>query len=181
MPDFRHRLNPTQQRTYDRSNAVTSIPVRNSPRLLRAVELLQPALAAGDHRRVQRVAEVICEELCLSLRVPRLEVAVKRRRPRNRREELHGLYESYRCKERITVWMYTAKRQQVVAYRTFLRTLLHEVCHHLDYQLLKLSDSFHTDGFFKRESSLVQQVLAPRAEPARPGLGGPPGRGLGDR
>ena len=56
--------------------------------------------------------------------------------------------------------MLTAKRGQVVAYKTFLRTLVHEMCHHLDYQLLKLGDSFHTDGFFKRESSLVNQLLA---------------------
>ena len=55
--------------------------------------------------------------------------------------------------------MRTAKRRQVVAFRTYLRTLLHEVCHHLDYELLKLADSFHTEGFFKRESSLFKQIV----------------------
>ncbi len=48
------------------------------------------------------------------------------------------------------------------AFRTFLRTLLHEICHHLDYELLKLDDSFHTEGFFKRESSLFNQLVAPK-------------------
>ena len=62
--------------------------------------------------------------------------------------------------------MYTAKRGQVVAYRTFLRTLIHEMGHHLDYELLKLRDSFHTDGFFKRESSMVNQLLAAAARSA---------------
>jgi hypothetical protein len=53
--------------------------------------------------------------------------------------------------------------QRVVAFKTFLRTLLHEVCHHLDYTLLKLADSYHTQGFFKRESSLFYQlVVEPR-------------------
>ena len=56
--------------------------------------------------------------------------------------------------------MRTAYHKRVVAFRTFLRTLLHEVCHHLDYELLKLEDSFHTEGFFKRESSLFKQLLA---------------------
>jgi len=56
--------------------------------------------------------------------------------------------------------MFTAKRGQVVAYKTFLRTLLHEMVHHLDYQLLDLDDSFHTDGFFQRESSLVRQLTS---------------------
>jgi hypothetical protein len=35
---------------------------------------------------------------------------------------------------------------------------LHEVVHHLDYTLLGLGESFHTDGFFQRESSLVRQL-----------------------
>lgn len=55
--------------------------------------------------------------------------------------------------------MRTAKRRQVVAFRTFLRTLLHEFCHHLDYDCLGLKDSFHTQGFYQRESSLISQVL----------------------
>jgi hypothetical protein len=36
--------------------------------------------------------------------------------------------------------------------------------HHLDYDHLKLADSFHTEGFFKRESSLFYQ-LVPRETP----------------
>lgn len=31
--------------------------------------------------------------------------------------------------------------------------------HHLDYELLRLADSFHTEGFYKRESSLVYQLV----------------------
>jgi hypothetical protein len=72
--------------------------------------------------------------------------------------------------------MKTAAHERVVRFRTFLRTLLHEVMHHLDITLLGLDDSFHTEGFFKRESSLVRQLVArPRAkkkaanvEPRRP-------------
>jgi len=61
------------------------------------------------------------------------------------------------------VWMRTAKHRRVVAFRTYLRTLLHELCHHLDYELLKLPDSFHTEGFYRRESSLVHQLLGAAA------------------
>ena len=39
----------------------------------------------------------------------------------------------------------------------------HELCHHLDYELLRLPDSFHTDGFYRRESSLLRQLF-PSAE-----------------
>ena len=54
--------------------------------------------------------------------------------------------------------MCTAQRRKVVAFRSFLRTLLHEICHHLDYELFHLPESFHTEGFYKRESSLFHQL-----------------------
>jgi hypothetical protein len=163
MPSFRHRLSRAQQREYDRSDAVGAIPVRVPPRLARAVFLLEWALEQGDRARVSRVAQVICDELSGALRVRGLRVEVKDIRPSDQRGELHGLYRSAGRATVISVWMLTAKRSQVVAYRTFLRTLLHEMCHHLDYELLKLRDSFHTTGFFRRESSLTHQLLAAAA------------------
>jgi hypothetical protein len=91
-----------------------------------------------------------------------VRVKVLSRRPSTSASELHGLYEpgERRTLSVITVWMKTAQHKRVVAFRTFLRTLLHEICHHLDYELLKLDDSFHTEGFFKRESSLFKQLVA---------------------
>ena len=82
-------------------------------------------------------------------------------RPSNVWGELHGLYEPVdgNTNARITVWMRTARHKKVVAFRSFLRTILHELCHHLDYEFLELADSFHTEGFFKRESSLFKQLV----------------------
>jgi hypothetical protein len=48
----------------------------------------------------------------------------------------------------------------VVAFKTFFRTLIHELCHHLDYEMFALEETFHTEGFYKRESSLVNALLA---------------------
>jgi hypothetical protein len=62
--------------------------------------------------------------------------------------------------------MRTARHRRVVAFRTFLRTLLHEMGHHVDYERLGLADSFHTEGFFKRESSLFRK-LVPEAAAGR--------------
>ncbi len=164
MPNFRHRLSRSQRVIYDRSNAIPSIPLRVSPRLARAVSLLPVALA-GDYadegerrRKVTKVAQVICDEICRVMRVSSLRVSVEGVRPIEDSSEYHGLYVSEGQSHEITVWMYTAKRRQVVAPRTLLRTLLHEVVHHLDYTKLALEESFHTDGFFKRESSLVRQL-----------------------
>jgi hypothetical protein len=163
VPNFRHRLSRAQQREYDRSNAVSAVAVHVSPRCARAVVLLEWALVHADRERTQRVAQVICDEVCAALRVAGLRVEVRETRPSNRRGELHGLYESVGRSHLISVWMFTAKRGQVVAYRTFLRTLVHELGHHLDYAHLGLRDSLHTDGFFQRESSVVRQLLAAAA------------------
>ena len=88
--------------------------------------------------------------------------------------ELHGLYtrEAGRT-PRIQLWMRTAHHKRLVAFRTFLRTLLHEVGHHVDYERLELADSFHTEGFFRRESSLFHQ-LVPRGR-LTPAGGSPAG------
>ena len=65
--------------------------------------------------------------------------------------------------------MRTAKRGQVVAFKTLLRTLIHELCHHLDYELHGLDNTFHTEGFFRRESSIMRQLndLTATPEPKR--------------
>ena len=67
--------------------------------------------------------------------------------------------------------MRTAARKDVVAFKTFLRTLIHELCHHLDYELYKMPETFHTEGFYKRESTLVNALLARGVDGRRsPGL-----------
>ena len=159
MPSFRHRLNRAQQRIYDRSNATASIPLRATPRLHQAVHALPGILLSGDRSRVERASQVIADEIAGILRVPRVRILVSGTRPSNTRGELHGLYTpTSGGTATIKVWMITAKLGKVVAFKTFLRTLLHEICHHLDYALLRLGDSLHTDGFYKRESSLFYQI-----------------------
>jgi hypothetical protein len=62
--------------------------------------------------------------------------------------------------------MRTARHKKVVAFRSFLRTLLHELCHHLDYEFFHFPETFHTEGFYNRESSLFHQ-LVPDAHPQK--------------
>jgi hypothetical protein len=49
-----------------------------------------------------------------------------------------------------------------------MRTLLHEVCHHLDATIFEMPESFHTHGFFARESSLTKQLLGESERPNKP-------------
>jgi len=140
---------------------VTSIPLRPSFGLLQAVRELAAALERGDRRRVAALAQQIADGVCADMRVPALCVSVQGRRPSSRAGELHGLYtpgERHR-RDTVKVWMMTAKRGQVVAFRTFLRTLVHELCHHLDYTFLDLADSLHSDGFYMRESAMVRRLI----------------------
>ena len=80
---------------------------------------------------------------------------------------MHGLYEpeDEGTSARVTVWMRTAARKDVVAFKTYLGTLIHELCHHLDYELYKLPETFHTEGFYKRESTLVNALLQQEGTP----------------
>jgi hypothetical protein len=157
------------QRVAEASDRVPSLPFRAGPAIVQAVDELVLVLPTGNTVEVQVRAQRIADGICTGFRVPLVWVHVNERRPHNQRGELHGLYTPAAppARDTITLWMRTAKRVQVVAPRTFLRTLLHEVCHHLDYTHLKLRDSLHTRGFYQRESSLFAAVVADRVDSAR--------------
>jgi hypothetical protein len=107
------------------------------------------------------------DEICVALAArsrlrrspPPPRVKVLRTRPRTSASEFHGLYTRLETGySEIRVWMFTAAQKQIVKPRTFLRTLLHEVCHHVDMTWLDLPSSLHTLGFHARESSLVRAL-----------------------
>ncbi len=155
------RLTRAQQRVYRQSDEIALIRLPAARVLGPLVEEMAAALAGENRVGTQRAADRLLAEITAGLKVSPLRAEVLTVRPSKNWGELHGLYTpaEHGRPARATVWMRTAQRRQVVAFRTFLRTLLHEVCHHLDYDLLRLPDSFHTEGFYKRESSLLKQIL----------------------
>ena len=58
----------------------------------------------------------------------------------------------------IRVWMRTAVRKDIMSFDTFLSTLCHEFCHHLDFQHLGFADSWHTRGFYERAAVLYHHA-----------------------
>jgi len=158
------RLSPKRKRVYLASDRVAAIELPGAAELVGEVETLRAALAAGERRAVEGVALGLGNEICARLAIPRVRLSVLARRPSGKYGELHGLYEPEPPPARITLWMRTVARREVVAFPTFLRTLLHELGHHIDYELLKLPESFHTEGFFRRESSLYRQLVPPAPE-----------------
>ncbi len=171
MPASRRKFSRSDERAYARSNAIRAIRVPPSAPVRTRVAAVAAALATEDRRRIELASQQLLDLFCQLLRVPPLRVEVCGRRPTSHYGELHGLYtpaNGKAARDRVQVWMRTARRLQVVAFKTFLRTLLHELCHHLDYEYLKLERSFHTEGFYRRESSLVYTAV-PRTpeEPVR--------------
>jgi hypothetical protein len=168
MPfSYYRRLSAAQKRTYDASDRIHRIQLPDPDALREGIVALVEALADDERHRVQSICQDLADRMLRSLRVSPVRLSVLAVRPSNTKGELHGLYDPTKpnVAPTISLWMRTAQRQQVVAFRTFFRTFLHEICHHLDYELLRLADSFHTQGFYKRESSLFHQLIA--AEPGR--------------
>ncbi len=174
------RLPRRQQAIYRASDGVDRVDLPDAAPLAARVPALRTALAAGDRAQVRAAAQALTDGIARALGVSRPRIAVLAVRPAQAGSELHGLYErAPGAPAVIRVWMRTARERRVVAFRTFLRTLLHELCHHLDYEHLRLADSLHTPGFFRRESSLFRQLVpepqaprapstpAPRSDPAR--------------
>jgi len=153
-------LSAAQKRIYRKSDAIKSITVRNPSAIHPVIIRLKKSLEDNKRRDVAKYASEICRLVCEDLGTEPLIVKISSKRPSNSTRELHGLYEWEDGETAVlTVWMKTAAKEQVVAFKSFLRTILHELCHHLDYTYFKLEDSFHTEGFFKRESFLYKQIV----------------------
>ncbi|MCP3099766.1 hypothetical protein LZ198_12900 [Myxococcus sp. K15C18031901] len=165
-----HALSPQEQHVYRMSDALP-VPRLARPALPRFyVGAVREALLSGERLPLERATTRLLDALCAQLGLPPPRVEVLDVRPVTAAEgELHGLY-GWEPGQRphVHVWMRTARHARVVAFRTYLRTVLHELCHHLDFQLLELGASFHTEGFFRRESGLFAQLLPEAPPPARP-------------
>lgn len=173
LPRFFYRLSARAQRTYLKGDAIERFDLVASPAAFSLTAALLRALEFGGPAPVERAAQALVSELCRLLGVRGIRVEVRNVRPRSAVSELHGIFYPHGPGRRATtaqrsgeplvvLWMRTAQRHDVVKPKTFLRTLMHELCHYLDYALLKLEDSFHNSGFFKRESFLVRMLY--RAE-----------------
>ena len=163
MFSYYQKLSPTLKAVYRISDKVQAVPPLPDVQNLRVLSAaLGDSLSSGDKAAVSASTQLLADALARSFAVQVPRVRVLNQRPLHSRSEYYGLYESSNdgSPPVIKVWMYTRQQRRVVAYKTFLRTFLHEFCHHLDYEWLCLADSLHTEGFFMRESSLFKQLTA---------------------
>ena len=115
-------------------------------RIAGSIESAMKAEAIGDVRRA-------CAEFLTTAsdfyQVRTCSVRVLAARPPT---ELFGDY--HPTTMLIRVWIRTAVRKEITSFGTFLSTLCHEFCHHLDFQLFGFRDSWHTRGFYERTATL---------------------------
>jgi hypothetical protein len=165
LPAFFYRLSSRAQRTWLKSDTIERYDYVSNDAARSSLDALMRVLETGNLAACTPSARALAAEICRGLATAPVSVEVRGVRPRNQRGELHGLFYPYdpliRRPPYIVLWMRTAQRHDVVKPKTFVRTLMHEVGHYLDYALLRLEDSYHTQGFFKRESSLVRALFNP--------------------
>jgi hypothetical protein len=139
----------------DRLNTLTLPP---DDRLRRITSAIEAAMKTGRTQEVLRVSREFLDTASDFYRVKHCDVRVLAARPLRVRErfvvELFGDYSP--SNRLIRVWMKTAIRKEVTSFGTFLSTLCHEFCHHLDFQ--RFPNSWHTRGFYERTAALYHHA-----------------------
>src|SRR4051794_41150951 len=118
---YYQRLSSARQRTYRKSDAIGSLALPEGVQVGATVALIRDALLREDVKGVRQASQHLVDSLATAFRVPPITMRVLARRPAEREGELYGLYEpeDRSTSARITVWMRTAQRKQVVAFRTY--------------------------------------------------------------
>jgi hypothetical protein len=143
------------------SDHLTSLDVPENGNLVeiaRAIEsaMIESATMDDSAARVRKSCSDLLGEMTSFYAVRDCGVRVLAARPLRVRErwttELFGDYSP--DTRMIRVWMRTAVRKEVTSFGTFLSTLCHEFCHHLDFEKFRFPDSWHTRGFYARAGAL---------------------------
>lgn len=112
-----------------------------------------------NQNNLQTVADAICSDLNVSkTRIIFGGTQSNTTQNGKLKSKTLGIY--YANNANIRVFEFTAMRGKSVAPKTAFDTLLHELCHHFDYKILKLQSSIHSAGFYKRIGYLKSELLS---------------------
>jgi len=105
--------------------------------------------------------QTLSDMICKSLRINNLPIKLKGARPQSGRGTTHGSYTRNISKKTFYITLYgiTPKTKKIVAIKTLIKTLIHEIMHHYDFEKLNLISSNHTTGFYKRISVLEKMIF----------------------
>jgi len=143
------------------SDRIKTLDLPQDGCLLRCAKSIELAMKGGTSADVRRACADFLAATSGFYGIPACGVRVLAARPLHVHEggwatELFG---DYRPEAKlIRVWMRTAVRKEITSSGTFLSTLCHEFCHHLDFQQLGFPDSWHTRGFYERAATLYHHA-----------------------
>jgi SprT-like family len=152
---------PRKNRTgFLESDRIKTLDLPPNGNLLDIAKRLESAMKSDSIHDVRTACAGFLATASDFYRVPPSGIRVLAARPLRVREgwstELFGDYHPQTML--IRVWMRTAVRKEVTSFGTFLSTLCHELCHHLDFQLFRFRDSWHTRGFYERAAALYHHA-----------------------
>jgi hypothetical protein len=150
----------TNRLAFLKSDQLRSISLPDQGSLLTTAKSIEQAMHAQNVSDVRRTCLEFLTVCSGFYEVPNCGVRVLAARPLRVREgwstELFGDYAPETML--IRVWMRTAVRKEFTSFGTFLSTLCHEFCHHLDFHKFQFQNSWHTRGFYERTAALYHHA-----------------------
>jgi len=149
-----------QKNEYSRSDLLRSVALPPEEPLRSYALQLKEGLASEDRKAALVASRLLLYGLSDFYEVKRPTVKILSVRP----QEVSGewVFQTYGDYDPetmlIRLFMKTAVQKKTSSYGTFLSTLVHEFCHHLDVVSLELPNTFHTRGFFERVALLYHHV-----------------------
>ena len=143
------------------SEGLTSIELPAHARLFQLAQAIDSGMKEGTRERVRQACSEFLSAAADFYGVRSPDVRALAARPLRVREggwqtELFGDYTI--GDGLIRIWTRTAVRKEVTSFGTFLSTLCHEFCHHLDCQKFGFTRSPHTRGFYERAAMLYHHA-----------------------
>ena len=138
------------------SDRIRTLDLPQDRMLLAITKSIESAMQSGSSADVGPTCAGFLDTASDSYKIPSCGFRALAARPLRVREnwasELFGDYNPESML--IRIWMRTAVRKEITSFGTFLSTLCHEFCHHLDFQRFRFPDSWHTRGFYERTATL---------------------------
>lgn len=141
---------------FSESDRTKTLELPRNRALTEIAQCLESAMKSDNIRDVRSACTDFLAAASKFYEVPPCGIRVLAARPLRTRE--HGTFELFGDyapdSMLMRVWMRTAVRKDVTSFGTFLSTLCHEFCHHLDFKKFGFADSWHTRGFYERAGVL---------------------------
>lgn len=154
-------------RLFIESDRLNTLSLPSDDSLPRIAACIECAMKDGKTAEVRQASEEFLHAAADFFQVDRCAVRVLTARPLYVRErsttELFGDYQPNTAL--IRVWSKTAVRKEITSFGTFLSTLCHEFCHHLDFRRFGFHNSWHTGGFYERTAALYHHAKGTPRKP----------------